>query len=127
LPPGSPSHPAARGWVEQTLVTVDVTGTWRSTEGVPFEIRLEQQGAKVTGSVLRAAVYGARNAGPIEGSVGGDVVRFRQTGGGIQLWEGELTGSGNEMAGQVQSRNGGYRGRSILRRVDSSAPPGSPR
>ena len=36
-------------WIEQTLVTVDVTGTWRSTEGSLVEFVLEQQGSKVKG------------------------------------------------------------------------------
>jgi hypothetical protein len=44
--------------IEETLVTVDVTGTWQSTDGPVWVIRLEQQGPKVTGSVLRADIYG---------------------------------------------------------------------
>jgi hypothetical protein len=29
-------------WIQQTLVTVDVTGTWRSTEGGLLQLDLEQ-------------------------------------------------------------------------------------
>jgi hypothetical protein len=29
-------------WVEQTLVTVDVTGTWVRTEGPRYEMKLDQ-------------------------------------------------------------------------------------
>jgi len=34
-------------WIQQTLVTVDVTGTWVVTEGPRVELKLEQRGSKV--------------------------------------------------------------------------------
>ena len=64
-------------WIEQTLVTVDVTGTWRGSPGA-FELKLEQHGSKVTGTIF---VPVSTNTGAIEGSVSGDVFRFRQTSG----------------------------------------------
>lgn len=36
-------------WIEQTLVTADVSGTWRTMEGSALRLVLEQQGTKVTG------------------------------------------------------------------------------
>jgi hypothetical protein len=38
-------------WIQQTLVTVDVTGMWRDTDGT-VELKLEQYGPKVTGAML---------------------------------------------------------------------------
>jgi len=68
---------AKSDWIQQTLVTVDVTGTWRSTEGVLVELLLEQQGSKVTGSIRRGSAWD----GAIVGTVGGDLFRFKQTSG----------------------------------------------
>ena len=40
-------------WIEQTLVTVDVTGVWKGTYGIePFEVTLQQSGPKVTGQFM---------------------------------------------------------------------------
>jgi hypothetical protein len=44
-------------WIEQTLVTVDVTRTWRNAEGGLFELKLVQQGSKVTGFVVYGGGY----------------------------------------------------------------------
>jgi len=109
-------------WIQQTLVTVDVTGTWQgSTTDGWFEFVLQQQGAKVTGSVLVRGLRGSGNniSGPIDGAMAGDVFSFRQTNGNLT---GETTVTGDEMSGQVRvlSRN-----QILLRRVDSSAPPRS--
>jgi len=38
-------------WIDQTLMTVDVTGTWRDSGGT-IDLTLEQQGSKVTGSMI---------------------------------------------------------------------------
>ena len=58
--------------------------------------------------------------GPIEGTVAGDVFRFKQTNGTA---EGELTVSGDEMNGRATI---GIPDRLYLRRVDPSSPPASP-
>ena len=91
-------------WIEQTLVTADVTGLWvgsydRPGGGVGFEARLElaQQGGKVSGTfrVVGAAVpaqMGAARSGPIDGSVAGDVFTFTQSNGPVV---GEMTVSGD--------------------------------
>lgn len=119
---------ARTDWIDRTLVTVDVTGTWYGSTSVApkseFMLELEQQGSTVKGS---AKGTGGGSAGigtrpvPIKGTVAGDVFRFRQTNGS---WEGELTVSGDEMSGRVSLQLGS---RPVsLRRVDSSSP-GSPR
>jgi hypothetical protein len=118
---------ASTDWIDRTLVTVDVTGTWsggwtgRSSE---FSLELEQQGSTVKGFIRTANTsymtqMGAK-PGPIEGSVAGDVFRFRQTNGPL---EGELTVDGDEMAGRASL---GPTRRFYLRRVDSSSGPVSP-
>ena len=126
---------AKTDWIDRTLVTVDVTGTWAGRAGAgsggnppDFLFELEQQGSTVQG-VMRfpaggtspSVAYGSRiSPGPITGTVAGDVFRFRLTNGNL---DGELTVSGDEMTGQVSWQ--GSRPVS-LRRVDSSSPPGSP-
>jgi hypothetical protein len=97
-------------WIEQTLVTVDVTGTWQGsvpgpgvTGGASYELVLEQQGPKVKGSVRRSGTMPGVSSpgsisGPIEGTVAGDVFSFRETNG---LLTGETTVSGDEMTGEV--------------------------
>jgi hypothetical protein len=116
-------------WIERTLVTVDVTGTW---EGVPdvrrswIRLKLEQQGSRVTGSLERPGTtdYYCFNApsGPIAGTLTGDVFNFRQTNGVVA---GELTVSGDEMTGDI--RNGCGHGVGTLRRTDSAPHPSSPK
>src|SRR5262249_10322225 len=127
---------AKTDWIDRTLVTVDVTGTWNGSvagtgsggrpPGLLFE--LEQQGSTVKGS-MRFPAGGSSEwvttssriiPGPLDGTVAGDMFRFRLTNGSLA---GELTVSGDEMNGQV-SWSGG---RPIsLRRVDPSSPPASP-
>jgi len=111
-------------WIEQTLVTADVTGVWVGSVArgnyLSSEIRLEleQQGPKVTG-YLRVnpphIQYGFVD-GPVEGTVTGDVFTFRQTN-GVLL--GETTVNGDEMRIIMTA---GTRVQTVLRRVDSSAP-----
>jgi hypothetical protein len=127
---------AKTDWIDRTQVTVDVTGTWSGravplgTSGAPPEIsfELEQQGSIVKGfmrlpaggSSLSVAHAFRISPGPIDGTVAGDVFRFRLTNSSL---DGELTVSGDEMTGLV-SWSGG---RPItLRRVDPSSPPASP-
>jgi hypothetical protein len=124
---------AKQDWIERTLVTVDVTGTWYGSVGgeggfardLIFE--LEQTGSRVTGSMRYNTTTGttaSSNAGarpgPIAGTVTGDVFRFRQTDGGV---EGELTVSGDEMIGLVSFV--GNRTFS-MRRIDSTSRPSAP-
>ena len=111
-------------WIDRTLVTVDVTGTWNgnwpgSTAELFFE--LEQRGSTVKGSMrlTRGGSFGMK-PGPIEGTVAGDLFRFRQSNGPL---EGELTVNGDEMTGRASS---GSSRPFTLRRVDSSSSPGAP-
>jgi hypothetical protein len=117
-------------WIEQTLVTVDVTGRWigdasggSAMGGASYVFVLEQQGPKVKGSMRRSAqtIPGRQDlrdlSGPIEGTVAGDVFSFRQTNGPLTR---ETTVSGDEMTGEVVF-SATYR--IILRRVDSRSRP----
>jgi hypothetical protein len=108
-------------WIQDTLVTVDVTGTWVRAEGPPVELKLEQRGAKVTGSMrARAAFYGGVfTSETVEGSVSGDVFRFTQTSGRPTSYplRGEMKVNGDEMTGLPWG---------LLRRADSSPPASQP-
>jgi len=93
---------ARSDWIEQTLVTVDVTGTWQgSTVDGWFELVLEQQGPKVSGSVLIRGLRGSGNniSGPLDGAMRGDEFTFRQTNGRMR---GTTNVSGDEMSGLVE-------------------------
>src|SRR5215470_597060 len=121
-------------WIQQTLVTVDVTGVWTgsTTRGggawtpiLDLQLELEQHGAKVDGNfqVLNAALahyVGAARSGPIEGTVAGDMFTFRQKNGSLN---GEMTVSGDEMTGYV---NLGSNSRISFRRVSSTVPSSQP-
>jgi len=114
-------------WIEQTLVTVDVTGTWQGgvggtggAGGASYEFFLEQQGPKVKGSVRAygaTLMPGGSLSGPIEGTVAGDVFSFRQTNGALT---GETTVSVFDMTGQVSFQGAD---RISLRRVNSPSRP----
>jgi hypothetical protein len=100
-------------WIEATLVTADVSGTWRGTAmattggiSLSVEMMLEQRGARVTGRVGTTPL--GRLSGPVEGTVSGDVFRFSQTGG---LLNGEATIDGDEMNGEVRGSPHGAAGR----------------
>jgi hypothetical protein len=88
-----------------------------------FRLELEQQGSVVKGFFQLEGGTAAQSGrfsggGPLEGTVAGDVFRFREARGGL---EGELKVSGDEMYGfHVWSRP------FSLRRVDPTSPPGSP-
>ena len=113
---------AQTDWIDRTLVTVDVTGVWQSEGSATVELELKQQGSTVKGFlVVRPGTGGPR---PIDGTVAGDVFRFRDSRGN---WEGEFTVSGDEMNGQAVILFGGSRRPFSLLRVDSSAHPDSPR
>jgi hypothetical protein len=112
-------------WIQNTLVTVDVTGVWRGTGG-NFELALEQHGQKVTGKMAWRGIQSLGTlAGAIEGSVTGDVFRFKQTGGTDPRVEGEMTVSGDEMSGNVLMGSGRSGARIVLQRIDASPPPRS--
>ena len=119
---------ASTDWIDRTLVTVDVTGTWYGTwtSGWGLLFELQQQGSTVKGfmrSTTGTSQLGQAGfkSGPIEGTVAGDVFRFRQTNGTM---EGEMTVSGDEMDGRASLTSSRP---FSLRRVDSSAHPDSPR
>jgi hypothetical protein len=125
---------AKTDWIDRTLVTVDVTGTWYGTPGGSrmtgireFFMELEQQGATVKGSIRSSQSGVGPLSGPIDGTVGGDVFSFRNARGDV---EGQLTVSGDEMTG-LMSRAGGAGGAGgaypvVLRRVDPSSRPAAP-
>ena len=113
-------------WIEQTLVTVDVTGTWQSTKGGLFEFELNQQGAQVKGAYR--IVLGQSISGAIEGTVEGDMFRFRQTSGTYGPVQGEMRVSGEEMSGRLDATitaSTGVTSRQdiVLQRVNSSSRP----
>jgi hypothetical protein len=116
---------AKSDWIQQTLVTVDVTGVWiGSTVRGDREVQLalEQQGPKVHGffrPLGPALAVFPWSEGPIEGTVAGDVFSFRLTNANAS---GEVTVSGDEMKGYVSM---GSPLPISLRRISSSAPPRS--
>ena len=121
---------AKTDWIDRTLVTVDVTGTWYGRNamggggdsGGSFNFDLKQQGSTVKGLLQYRGFTGQGDpSGPIEGTVGGDVFRFRNTRGSL---EGEMTVNGDEMIGLI-TISGGRRPLS-LQRVDPSSLPASP-
>jgi len=108
-------------WIQQTLVTVDVTGVWRSTEGGRFELDLEQQGSRVKGSMRLTGLPGVSNlSGPVDGTVAGDTFTFRGP-----STAGEMAVNGDEMIGAVRGIGTAAAGSPsripfTLRRVNSS-------
>jgi len=87
-------------WIEQTLVTVDVTGVWKGTYGIePFEVTLQQSGPKVTGQFMMRTGGQGRVDGPVEGTINGDILRFHDSRGRVaveaQVNGDEMTGSGS--------------------------------
>jgi len=125
-------------WIQQTLVTVDVTGVWvgsldfgRLGGGListnqEVSLNLEQEGPKVTG-VLRSIGHsrvqdftGVDVSGPIEGAVAGDVLTFQHRDG---AWAGEATVSDDELKGMTWTTKGtAARGALLLHRATSPAP-----
>ena len=111
-------------WIQQTLVTVDVTGQWVGSIGKgnfsrEVWLKLEQQGSKVTGTFqpISASLTPGRY-GPIDGAVSGDVFSFQTTSRSVQ---GKMTVSGDEMNGSVSWADGPSP--IFLRRVDSPSRP----
>ena len=92
-------------WIEQTLVTVDVSGEWRgsyssSSPGVfagnrPVALTLKQDGPKVTGQIT----IGSQSEGPVgalEGTISGDIFSFHDS---RDRLTGRLQVNGDEMTG----------------------------
>jgi hypothetical protein len=118
---------ASSDWIDRTLVTVDVTGTWMGRIGgggsSDLWLDLQQEGSTVKGSLrLRVTSGTAQVSGPIEGTVTGDVFRFKNMRGTV---EGELTVSVDEMKG-VLSTEVGRRPVPLQRADPSSSSPDSP-
>ena len=117
---------AKTDWIDRTLVTVDVTGTWSgSLHGVGTGSRellldLKQKGSTVKGSVQVSPAAGMM-PDVIDGTIAGDAFRFRDSRGRLEC---NLTVSGDEMAGQVSFQ--GSTSQISFRRTDPSSPPGSP-
>ncbi len=65
-------------WIEATLVTVDVSGSWEGRSTSPggaqrtATLELHQEGPKVTGTVSLVG-FTRDGSGPLEGRVGGDL------------------------------------------------------
>jgi len=118
---------AQKDWIDRTLVTENVTGSWYGKMGAqggfPDDIwfTLKQEGGKVTGEFRTSGRLASWMTieGALEGTVTGDVFKFNDT---RRTITGELTVSGDEMHGQLG------RFRTDLRRVESpSATPSAPR
>jgi hypothetical protein len=125
---------AKSDWIERTLVTVDVTGTWSGRVaagpgalGGPsgtLWFDLKQKGATVKGLLQYEGGGGMglpANSAPIDGTVTGDVFRFKLETAGRSA-QGELTVTGDEMSGQVWLA-GGLRPISLQRADPSTRPP----
>jgi hypothetical protein len=113
-------------WIEATLVTVDVTGTWRGTltsvMNTTVELILDPRGARVTGTMRAYGGLAQRGMdGPVEGSVAGDVLRFQ--GGGEGRLQSEATVNGDEMTGRFVFGGMMPEGQLVLQRVDRAASP----
>jgi hypothetical protein len=113
-------------WIERTLVTVDVTGTWYGASSVRLGtaypafwlVELQQEGPKAKGSTrVRIGPDSMEQSGPIEGTIAGDVFTFRQTNGPVT---GEFTVSGDKMTGEILQP---FRFPIVLRRVESPVRP----
>ena len=85
-------------WIEQTLVTVDVTGVWRGSDqiGTQIQLTLQQNGPKVTGRITTNDFRHGDTGGLIEGTVTGDIFRFHDARGSLTA---ELQVNGDEMTG----------------------------
>ena len=120
---------ARKDWIDRTLVTENVSGSWYGAMGglrmgqgrVDIWLTLKQEGGKITGEFHTSGFQASwvSSEGSLEGTMNGDVLRFNDV---RRTFTGELTVSGDEMEG--------YIGRSptALHRVESSsaAPPSKP-
>jgi hypothetical protein len=108
---------AQTDWIDRTLVTVDVTGNWYGTikgnSAQEVWLDLKQEGGKISGSIRFRPDQSTGASGPIEGTISGDVLRYKMVRGSSYV---ELTISGDEM-------NGVMVGRPISLQRTASAPP----
>jgi len=112
---------AQKDWIDRTLVTEDVSGSWYGTMIGPtggredIRLTLKQEGGKVTGEFRTSGRVASwiTSEGALEGTVSGDVFKFVDA---RRTLTGELTASGDEMHGVI----GRYRAE--VRRVEPSAP-----
>ena len=87
-------------WIQQTLVTVDVTGTWvgscsgRAASIPTVGMILTQSGSKVTGQGWNPGSSGGVSWS-LEGTINGDVLTFS----GLRGSAGEFQVNGDEMSG----------------------------
>ena len=122
---GARERCAQKDWIDRTLVTVDVTGTWYgrleggAAAGVPgeYQLELKQEGATVTGFLSEIGVNSTtgRVSGPISGSVAGDLFSFNST---RDMVRAVLTVNGDEMTGLW---SGSATRPIVMRRVNSSS------
>ena len=117
---------ARSDWIDRTLVTVDVTGTWEGSaarKSGTFQLSLEQQGSRVKGFIRSMGLCsgGLIIAGQLEGVLAGDRFSFKQTNAFVA---GELTVNGDEMTGGASGGCGQFQ--ITLRRVNASSRPTSP-
>ena len=116
---------ARQDWIDRTLVTVDVTGTWQGRTAAPgaglvvgdMYLDVAQQGSTVRGTMHLRGSSSVNKLEPIEGTVAGDVFRFKTPRGTL---EAELTVSGDEMPGTAQTLGG--RRTISFRRAEPAAP-----
>jgi hypothetical protein len=98
---------ARTDWIDRTLVTENVTGTWSGSFGEAasyryVQLELQHQGPNLTafiGLLPSGASTGYQDRrAPIEGRVAGDVFTFKDARGSFS---GELTIGGDEMTGRI--------------------------
>jgi hypothetical protein len=101
---------AQKDWIDQTLVTVDVTGIWEGDihsatgpGGGGLALTLQQKGAKVVGT-SRLPATGGQNNGTVEGTVSGDTLRLHDQ---RRAFTGELQVNGDDMTGPGTLQNWG--------------------
>jgi hypothetical protein len=115
---------AQKDWIDRTLVTENVTGSWYGAMGGRDGLWLtfKQEGSKVTGEFHTTGYLASwiSTEGPIEGTVAGDVLTFADRRGTFRA---ETRIDGDEMTGQILTNRPV---RIILRRVDASTIPASP-
>src|SRR5262245_49059459 len=94
---------ARKDWIDQTLVTVDVTGIWEGQRsqhhgpgGGGLELTPEQKGAKVVGTSRGSGGGSIYNVETIAGTVRGDTLKFQDK---RAAFPGELQIGGDDMAG----------------------------
>lgn len=95
-------------WIQSTLVTVDVSGEWQGNVTKPtasygpslIQLNLQQSGPKVTGTFSfspgPSTSPGPTKDVPLEGTISGDVLSFRNFNGSVTA---ELQVNGDTMKG----------------------------